>query len=376
MKSVFGSFTREGWVQLAPPFDICTWASVGVRPVASNFHLLTRRPDEWDRGRAPDAASSPTGTSEGVRAVLRQVEKIAQSDAPVLIQGETGSGKELAARAIWARGARRAGPFVPVNCGAIPDGLIETELFGHGPGAFTDAKHAREGVVAEAQHGILFLDEVNTLSPRGQVTLLRFLQDLRYRPVGTSTERPANVRIIAASNQPLHELVDAGRFRQDLFYRLNILELTIPPLRKRQDDILLLVEHFLQLFCWKYSLAPKRLHPTTEAWLRQHPWPGNVRELENWIHREVLLAEGDEIRTSGHPMSSCTAGRDGLAGVAPDYRAAKARALAEFDSTYLSHVLTAARGNVTVAARMAGKERRSFGKLLKKHSIDRYRFRN
>ena len=206
--------------------------------------------------------------------------------------------------------------------------------------------------------------------------MLRFLQDLRYRPVGTSTERPANVRIIAASNQPLHELVGAGRFRQDLFYRLNILELTIPPLRQRQDEILLLVEHFLQLFCWRYSLSPKRLHPTTTAWLRQHDWPGNVRELENWIHREVLLAEDDEIRTSGHPMSSGTVGWDGLAGVATDYRAAKARALAEFDSAYLSQVLTAARGNVTVAARMAGKERRSFRRLLKKHGIDRYRFRN
>ncbi|HEX2462606.1 MAG TPA: sigma-54 dependent transcriptional regulator [Vicinamibacterales bacterium] len=348
----------------------------GSLTVTSNFHLLTRRPAEWDRRLAPIATSLPAGTSAGVRAVTRQIEKIAQSDAPVLIEGETGSGKELAARAIWARGARRAGPFIPVNCGAIPDGLIETELFGHGAGAFTDAKHAREGVVAEAQHGILFLDEVNTLSPRGQVTLLRFLQDLRYRPVGTSTERPANVRIIAASNQPLHELVDAGRFRQDLFYRLNILELTIPPLRQRQDEILLLVEQFLQLFCGKYDLPQKRLHPTTAAWLRQHNWPGNVRELENWIHREVLLAEGDEIRTSGHPTSSCTIGWDALPGVATDYRAAKARALAEFDSAYLSHVLTAARGNVTVAARMAGKERRSFGRLLKKHGIDRYRFRN
>ena len=254
------------------------------------------------------AAAFPIGTSEGVRAVMRQIEKIARSDAPVLIQGETGSGKELAARAIWAGSARSAGPFVPVNCGAIPDGLIETELFGHGAGAFTDAKQARDGVIAQAQHGTLFLDEINTLSPRAQVTLLRFLQDLRYRPVGTSAERDADVRVIAASNQPLQDMVDAGHFRRDLLYRLNILELTIPPLRSRQDDIELLVDYFLDRFCRKYGLPPKRLHPEASEWLRTYQWPGNVRELENWIHREVLLAEGDEIRAAGQPML-CRDGR-------------------------------------------------------------------
>ncbi|HEY6362758.1 MAG TPA: sigma-54 dependent transcriptional regulator [Vicinamibacterales bacterium] len=322
------------------------------------------------------ATPLPIGTSEGVRAVMRQVEKIAQSDAPVLIQGETGSGKELVARAIWSRSPRWAGPFVPINCGAIPDGLIETELFGHGAGAFTDAKHARDGVIAQARHGTLFLDEINTLSPRAQVTLLRFLQDLRYRPVGTSTERAADVRVIAASNQPLQDIVAAGHFRQDLLYRLNILELTIPPLRSRLDDIELLVDHFLRLFCRKYGLPPKRLHPDASEWLRQHQWPGNVRELENWIHREVLLADGDEIRAGCHPMACSDRSSDRRGGAPTDYRAAKARALAEFESAYLSQALAAAHGNVTVAARMAGKERRSFGKLLRKHGIDRFRFRS
>ena len=322
------------------------------------------------------AAAFPIGTSEGVRAVMRQIEKIAKSDAPVLIQGETGSGKELAARAIWTRSARRAGPFVPVNCGAIPDGLIETELFGHGAGAFTDAKQARDGVIAQTQHGTLFLDEINTLSPKAQVTLLRFLQDLRYRPVGTSAERDADLRVIAASNQPLQDMVDAGHFRRDLLYRLNILELTIPPLRGRQDDIELLVDYFLDLFCRKYGLPPKRLHPEASEWLRKYQWPGNVRELENWIHREVLLAEGDEIRVASQ-TTQCRDGRSaGLANAPTDYRAAKARAVAEFENAYLSQVLAAARGNVTAAARIAGKERRSFGKLLKKHGIDRFRFRS
>ena len=338
--------------------------------------MLSWRPDERLQRRAPVDMSLPIGASESVRAVMRQVEKMARSDAPVLIQGETGSGKELVARAIWSRSARNARAFVPVNCGAIPDGLIETELFGHGAGAFTDAKQARDGVIAQAQHGTLFLDEINTFSPKAQVTLLRFLQDFRYKPVGTPTDRAADVRVIAASNQPLHDMVDAGRFRRDLLYRLNILELTIPPLRNRRDDIEPLIDHFLHFFCGKYGLAPKRLHPETSEWLRKHQWPGNVRELENWIHREVLLAEGDEIRAAGLPMPFSDSNSPGLVGLPTDFRAAKARALAEFESTYLSHVLAAARGNVTVAARMAGKERRAFGKLLRKHGLDRFRFRS
>ena len=159
-----------------------------------------------------------------MRAVTQQIEKMARSDAPILIQGETGSGKELAARAILRRSARRAGPLVAVNCGAIPDGLIETELFGHSQGAFTDAKQARAGAIAQAQGGVLFLDEIDTLSPKGQVTLLRFLQDFRYRPVGNCKEIVADLRVIAASNQPLQGLVEDGRFRRDLLYRVNIFD--------------------------------------------------------------------------------------------------------------------------------------------------------
>jgi DNA-binding NtrC family response regulator len=310
-----------------------------------------------------------------MRAVMRQVEKIARSDAPVLIQGETGAGKELAARAIWHRSARRAAPFVALNCGAIPDGLIETELFGHEAGAFADAKYARDGVIAQAQHGTLLLDEINALSLRAQVTLLRFLQDFRYRRVGTSSERVADVRIIAASNEPLHNMVEAGRFRQDLMYRLNVLELTIPPLRSRQDDIERLAAHFIQIFCRQYGLPLKRLHPEASEWLRHQHWPGNVRELENWAHREVLTAEGEEIRVVPQPKPAGTGMTLGPADAPLPYHAAKARAIAEFESRYLSRVLAAARGNVTAAARMAAKERRSFGKLLKKHGIDRSRFR-
>jgi DNA-binding NtrC family response regulator len=342
--------------------------------VSEDFGVSDRRADGRRRGRLPVGIPQVIGASQGFCALMRDIEKMARSDAPVLIQGETGTGKELAARAIWCRSARDTGPFIPVNCGALPDGLVETELFGHGPGAFTDARHARDGVIAQAHGGLLFLDEINTLSPRAQITLLRFLQDSRYRPVGTATDRVADVRIIAASNQPLVEMVEEGRFRQDLLYRLNILELTIPPLRSRRDDIALLVDHFLRLYSAKYGLAPKRLDATAWEWVREHPWPGNVRELENWIHREVLLADGDEINGRGRPLVSGSDDPRRGAGP-PEYRAAKARALAAFECAYLSDVLAASRGNVTIAARMAGKERRSFGRLLKKHGIDRLRFR-
>jgi two-component system response regulator GlrR len=313
------------------------------------------------------------GNSPAIRTVMAQIAKIARSDAPILIQGETGSGKELAARAIKQESARRTGAFVAVNCGALPEGLIETELFGHAQGAFTDARQARDGVIAAAQGGTLFLDEIDTLSLRAQVMLLRYLQDHRYRPVGVSHEIASDARVIAASNQPLDRLVEDGRFRRDLLYRLNIFELTIPPLRVREDDVEMLARHFVEAFSAKYGMPPKQLHPDTIAWLRQHTWPGNVRELENWVHRELLLAESDEIRyrdegQAAAPRSSdpCAAD-DGL----DDYRTAKARAIERFEHAYLHRVLTAARGNVTAAARIAGKERRALGKLLKKHRIDR-----
>jgi DNA-binding NtrC family response regulator len=315
------------------------------------------------------------GESSAMRGVTRQIEKIARSDAPILIQGETGSGKELAARAILRRSGRHGGPFVALNCGAIPEGLIETELFGHSQGAFTDAKQARPGAIAQADGGALFLDEIDTLSPKGQVTLLRFLQDFRYRPVGAAREIAANVRVIAASNQPLHQLVEDGRFRRDLLYRVNIFDLSIPPLRSREGDVEILAHHFLGRFSRRYDIPVKRLHPDTVESLRRYSWPGNVRELENWIHRELLLTEGEEIRSriDQPPYVGIGCDRDPLAADLEDFRTAKERALAEFESSYAARVLAEAGGNVTIAARIAGKERRSFGRLLKKYGIDKAR---
>jgi DNA-binding NtrC family response regulator len=328
------------------------------------------RPQPGERG---DAASI-LGTSPEIVEVRRHIEKIARADASVLIQGETGSGKELAARSIHQHSRRAAAPFVAVNCGAVPDGLIETEFFGHGKGAFTDAKEARPGVIAQAQSGTLFLDETDTLSPKAQVTLLRFLQDLRYRPVGTTREIWSDLRVIAASNQDLYALVEAGRFRRDLLYRLNIFELWIPPLRGRGDDIELIAQHFIRVFSNKYDVDIKPLHADALQWLRQHHWPGNVRELENWIHRELLLADGTDIRLRANRADQPDHA------IAPsetaDLRTAKARAVADVEASYVARALATAHGNVTAAARLAGKERRAFGRLLKKYGIDKRHYQS
>jgi DNA-binding NtrC family response regulator len=314
------------------------------------------------------------GDSASFHGAVRRIAKLARSDAPVLITGETGSGKELAARAIHYLGLRRDKPFIPINCGAIPDGLIEAELFGHARGAFTDAKAARPGVVAQAHGGTLFLDEVDALTSKAQVTLLRFLQDLRYRPLGQSVEVSCDIRVIGATNRPLPPLVAAGQFRGDLLYRLDILSLALPALREREDDAVLLARHFQVEFSALYGLSPKSLHPETVAWIRSYAWPGNIRELENLIHRQTLLSEGDEILYRGEAGGEAE-GRGHEAAACPDFRSAKASAIAAFERSYLVRVLAEAHGNVTLASCIAHKERRAFGKLLKKHGIDKGRFR-
>jgi DNA-binding NtrC family response regulator len=308
------------------------------------------------------------GASPAHARMLQQLQRIVASEAPALLEGDTGSGKELAARAIHYGGPRAAQPFVPVNCGALPETLIEAELFGHERGAFTDARRARAGLVAEARGGTLFLDEVDALSPRAQVTLLRFLQDQRYRPLGTARELATDVRLIAAANRPLDLLVARDAFRADLMYRLKILHLVLPPLAERGGDVELLAEHFIARYALQYGLPAKTLHPATRLWMRRHPWPGNVRELENWVHREFLMASGSEIvHGEGAAPASAGAGGSGLV----RFQLAKTEALRNFERDYLRRALHCAGGNVTRAAQLAGKERRAFGKLLKKHGIGR-----
>ncbi|MFY9511087.1 MAG: sigma-54 dependent transcriptional regulator [Rubrivivax sp.] len=324
------------------------------------------------RSSRPQAAVQIVGASVAHARMLAQLQRIAASEAPALIEGETGSGKEVAARAIHYEGARRAGPFVPVNCGALPDSLIESELFGVERGAFTDARRSRRGLVAEAAGGTLFLDEVDALTPKAQVTLLRFLQDQWYRPVGTTREERTDVRLIAAANRPLETLVQREHFRSDLLYRLKVLTLVLPPLRERGDDIELLARHFIARYATKYGFEVKRIAPATLRWMLAYGWPGNVRELENWVHRQFLMCDGPWLLHDELEEAELVATADATDATAPPtFQAAKAEAVCRFEREYLQRVLQQAHGNVTRAARLACKERRAFGKLLKKHGIGR-----
>jgi DNA-binding NtrC family response regulator len=309
---------------------------------------------------------------------LRLIERIAAVDATVLIQGETGTGKELAARALHYLSSRRGLPFVPVNCGALPDSLLESELFGHERGAFTDAKQATRGLVAQAEGGTLFFDEVEAMSPRAQVVLLRFLEDRQYRPVGGRLVMNGNLRIIASSNIDLEELVRLGQFRRDLLFRFSILSLTMPPLRRRDRDAVLLAEHFIRRFADQYARPAKQLHRDTVTWLTAHEWPGNVRELQNLMLREFLLADDDTIRIPGsdNGAASRTApAAESVAASGQTFKTAKARAVAEFEKTYLGHLLAKTSGNISLAARIAGTDRSALNKLVKKHGFAGEQFR-
>lgn len=301
---------------------------------------------------------------------MGRIRRLLRCDAPVLIAGETGTGKELVARAIHYLGDRAAGPFVPVNCGALPDHLVENELFGHAPGAYTDARSGAPGAIGEAAGGTLFLDEVEALSPKAQTALLRFLQDREYRPLGARESRLADTRVVAASNADLRALSERREFRPDLYFRLDILSLVLPPLRARVGDLELLVDHFIDLYCRRYGLGPVSLDPRCLDALRGYGWPGNVRELENLVHRQVLMAEGPRLFL--HPGAAPQGpGAQGPECPVPrsSFAAAKARAIESFERDYLTRLMGETKGNVTQAARRADKERRALGKLLKKYRI-------
>jgi len=318
------------------------------------------------------------GKSPEFLEVLELTKRFAACDATVLVQGETGTGKELVARAVHYLSARRNFPFIPVNCGALPDSLVESELFGHARGAFTDARDARRGLIAEAQGGTLFLDEIEVLTPKAQAALLRFLQDLEYRPVGGAVVRNANVRVVAASNANLEELANENRFRKDLLFRLNVLTVDLPPLRRRGRDVVLLAERFLGRLERQYRKPPKSIHPDAVSRLLGHTWPGNVRELENLIHREFLMTDEPVIhlRCLAPPGERRKDSREAALSPITEFRfqEAKASAIARFERAYIVELLARTRGNISQAARISGKERSRLGKLVKKYGLERTSF--
>jgi DNA-binding NtrC family response regulator len=253
------------------------------------------------RRREKTDGDRPIGTSKVWLDILRLAETVAPTDSTVLIQGESGTGKEVVARFIHDHSNRGEAPFLSINCGALPEGLLESELFGHVKGSFTGAVRDKLGLFNAAEHGTFFLDEIGETTPATQVKLLRTLQHREVIPVGATEAIPVDARLIAATNRDLDEDIKTGRFRSDLYYRLNVIAIHLPPLRQRRDDIPLLTEHFLQHIAAMRKESVKRLHPDALEALQEYQWPGNVRELENALERAVILSTGESISADGLP---------------------------------------------------------------------------
>jgi len=299
------------------------------------------------------------GNSLPMRKVMEKTEAVAQTDAAVVIYGESGTGKELIARTIHYSSRRARHPFVPVNCGSLPENLLESELFGYKRGAFTDAHADTPGLVVEANRGTLFLDEVGEVTPKVQVKLLRFLQDKEIKPLGSTKTILADVRIISATNRDLRAAIDAGAFREDLYYRLNIVPIQIPPLRDHKEDIHLLADHFLRKFSREFEKDIKALSPLALQKLVGYDWPGNIRELENKIQQTVVMATSDVIQPEDID----------LPGELDTFKAEKRKVVSQFEHNYLTNLLSLHEGNISRAARAAGMDRKNFWQLMKKHKI-------
>jgi DNA-binding NtrC family response regulator len=315
------------------------------------------------------------GRSPAFQKVVRQMSQFAGNEAPVLLTGETGTGKELGARVMHLLSRRRTGPFIPVDCGAIPEHLFENEIFGHARGAFTDARNDQQGLVALANKGTLFLDEVDSLPLGAQSKVLRLLQEQTYRPLGSDVFHQANVRVLAATNRDLEHLVAQKMFRADLFFRINVLRVHLPPLRERRADIALLGQHFVQEICAANQSPRKKLSAAALLKLERYDWPGNIRELYNILQRAVLCSAGVEICASVIELNGQDPPDPGAHPFAQSqsFRKAKLEAIQSFEGDYVRSMLEKHDGNVTQAAREAGKDRRAFGRLAKKYGEGRDR---
>jgi len=317
-----------------------------------------------ERLRAQIGLKQVIGNSAVFLKEVERVPRFARCDATVLISGESGTGKEIFARAIHYLSPRAARPFVPVNCGALPEHLVESEIFGHKRGAFTGAMTDQAGLIQEADGGTLFLDEIDGLTPQAQVKLLRFLQDGEYRPVGSQQIAHANIRIVAAANADFAELLREGKFREDLFYRLNVLALNLPPLRERRGDIVLLADHILTSQAAIANTPPKNLSLAALNRLLGHSWPGNVRELENVLVRAIVLCDRDTLEVADLSLPGDEAIEENQS-----FRTTKSRVIQRFEHDFLETTLRAHQGNITRAARAVKKNRRAFWELLRKHGL-------
>lgn len=321
-----------------------------------------------------DALRPIIGRSAGLEAVRTLVERAAETDSPVLVTGESGVGKELVAREIHRRSPRRAGRFVALNCPAIPEALIESEMFGYERGAFTGADQTKLGLIELSAGGTLFLDEIGELPANVQAKFLRVLQEREIQRLGGLRPIPVDLRVIAATNRDLEKEVEAGRFRSDLFYRLNVIRVAVPPLRDRPADIPELAEHFLQRIGRKFNRPGLRLSDPVRAALGQYAWPGNIRELENVLERMAILADGPELTGAVLPaelrpqaMAQPAVGPNAAPAWPQDYHRAKEN----FERSYLRQLLAECNGNVGRAAERSGISRRSLYEKIEKYGMKR-----
>lgn len=315
------------------------------------------------------------GKAKVMQAVYETIQNVSVSNSSVLILGESGTGKELVARAIHQTSPRKNKPFVVINCSAIPEGLMESELFGHIRGSFTGASHDKMGLFEEGNGGTVFLDEIGEIPPAIQVKLLRVLQEREIRRVGSSDVRHVDVRIISATHQDLTERIKKGMFREDLYYRLNVISVLMPPLRDRTEDIPLLSYHFLKKFNQKTGKNIEEISVDALHMLQNYPWYGNVRELENIIERCVVLSDGKAIQAKDLPMKLISKNfylpshqEEDLSQFS--YQDAKEKALEVFNKNYLNHILKIAQGNISLASLKAGMDRSNFKKIIRKYEID------
>jgi len=330
-----------------------------------------------ENARLQDLLAKQTGPNEfvgdspAIRRLKDGVAAVAESEYTVLIRGESGTGKELVARTIHQLSGRSKKPLLTVNCPAIPDQLLESELFGHVKGAFTGADRDRKGIFVSADGGTLLLDEIGDISPGIQTKLLRALQEGEIRPVGSSKTIPVDVRILASTNQPLEDKIKDGSFREDLYYRLNVLNLNVPALRDRSDDVVILARHFLNISCEEMKVKPKTMSPDAVAYLTTKSWPGNVRELQNFIRRLAVFSFSESLELVHLRLVE---GLDGIPGeetqgLAP-YKDAKEKVVDDFTRTYVEELLSGTRGNVSKAARQSGLSRVALQKILKRLAVD------
>jgi len=335
--------------------------------------LITEQKNAQRLSAEPGGAWNIIGSTPQMRAVYRLIDKVAPSPTTVLVTGESGTGKELVARALHEGSDRTEGPFIQINCGAIPDSLFEAELFGYERGAFTGAVTAKPGRFELAQGGSLLLDEVGALPLDMQVKILRALQERRIDRIGGVRPIEVDVRVIAATNVDLKQAVDDGTFREDLFYRLNVIPIHLPALRERADDIPLLVEHFLRKFNERLGKDVRRVDPEALAALLEYGWPGNIRELENLMERSVLLAEGDTIGVSDLPglREYATVSQSAIAGSLDDLGLKEYVRVhtAKLERARIHRVLGAEEGNVTRAAKRLGISRKSLQTKMKDYGL-------